>query len=304
MKVVFMGTPSFAIPTLEALINSKHSVEAIVTVPDKLGGRSQTQLLESDIKKYARNTDIPILQPHKLNGSKFLNALRRIKADVFVVVAFRKLPKLVWNLPSKGTINIHGSLLPKYRGAAPINWAIINGDTISGLTTFYINDKIDQGEILLQSSCPIDKEDTAGDLHDKLMELSGPIILETLEGIENGSLKPQKQDESLSSHAPKVFFDQNELDCSKSTQSLNNFIRGMSPYPAAWINYEGKTLKIFKAKPIIEAHSKQIGSIELDYKSIFKLYTADGYLQLEIVQWAGKRKMNIKDFLNGLKKPK
>lgn len=303
MKVVFMGTPTFAIPTLEALINSEHSVEAIVTVPDKLGGRSQTQLLESDVKKFAKNTNIPILQPHKLNGSKFLNALRRINADVFVVVAFRKLPKLVWSIPSQGTINIHGSLLPKYRGAAPINWAIINGDSISGLTTFFINDKIDQGEILLQASCPIEPEDTAGDLHDKLMDLSGPIILKTLSGIENGTLIPQKQDETLSSHAPKVFFDQNEIDCSKTCHSIYNFIRGMSPYPAAWINFEGKTLKIFKAKPVIEQHSKEIGFIELDYKSIFKVYTIDGYLQLEVVQWAGKRKMNIKDFLNGLKKP-
>lgn len=252
-----MGSPDFAIPVLDTLLQSEHDVVSVVTVPDKLGGRSMNQVLESPVKKFAKDRDIPILQPHKLNGSRFLNQLRKLEAEVFVVVAFRKLPKLVWAMPPKGTINIHASLLPKYRGAAPINWAVISGETETGLTTFYINEKIDTGEIIDQVSCPIKPDDTAGEVYLKLMKLSGPFILKTLDKIVDPNFKPHPQSNALASAAPKVFFDQNEIDFSQSTFDINNFIRGMSPYPCAWIKFEQKVLKIYRAKPVIEHHQEE-----------------------------------------------
>lgn len=302
MKIVFMGTPEFAVPVLKALHKSEHSVEAVVTVPDKLGGRSQNQLLESAAKKYAEKAGLKVFQPRNLKSSKFLNRLRKIQADVFVVVAFKKLPKLVWSIPTKGTINLHASLLPAYRGAAPINWAIINGEKKSGMTTFFIDNKIDTGHLLLQKEIDIDPDDTAGNLHDKMMLHSGKLVLDTLEGIEKDTLTPREQDETKVSKAPKIYFDNNELDFSKSTKELNNFIRGMSPYPASWIKFNNKVLKIFKAEPVSLSHSKTPGTIESDYKSYCRLYTKDGYLVLKEVQISGKRKMKIKDFLNGLRK--
>ncbi|WP_236980223.1 methionyl-tRNA formyltransferase [Membranihabitans maritimus] len=302
MKVVFMGTPEFAVPVLSSLQKSEHSVEAVVTVPDKLGGRSQNQLLESAVKKYAVKQGIRILQPRNLKSSKFLQKLREIEADVFVVVAFKKLPKLVWSIPTKGTINLHASLLPAYRGAAPINWAVINGETKSGMTTFFIDQKIDTGNILLQKELEIAPDETAGNLHDKMMIHSGKLMLDTLKGIENNSIQATAQDESGVTKAPKIFFDQNKLDFKKSTKQLNNFIRGMSPYPTAWIKFNGKILKIYKADPVILSHSIEPGTIDTDYKTHFKVYTRDGYLKLREVQISGKRKMIIKDFLNGLRK--
>ena len=301
MRIVFMGTPDFAVPVLDALHrHPDHEVLAVVTVPDHMGGRNRTKRLESAIKKYAVKENLPVLQPEKLNNSRFLNELRALKPDCIIVVAFKKLPKLVWSIPKYGTINLHASLLPAYRGAAPINHAIIQGEKETGMTTFYIDENIDTGKILLQDRMPIHRDDTAGSLYSRMMESAGELVLNTLRGIENGTLKPVPQDDGEASNAPKVFFDQNEINFNQKTEILYNFIRGMSPYPAAWIRYDGKILKIYFAIPVEKSHSHAPGEITTDYKSYFRIYTKDGYLDITDLQIEGKRRMKIADFLNGL----
>lgn len=302
MRIVFMGTPEFAVPVLDALHHDPdHDILAVVTVPDHMGGRDRNRRLESAVKRYAVKKELPVLQPKKLNHSGFLNELREMKPDCIVVVAFKKLPKLVWSIPKYGTINLHASLLPAYRGAAPINHAIIRGETETGMTTFFIDEKIDTGEILLQSKMAIERDDTAGSLYQRMMKSGGDLVLKTLEGIKNDQIQPTPQDDKNSSDAPKVFFDKNEIDFNQSTEDVYNFIRGMSPYPATWIRFQEKILKIYFAEPVFEAHHKNPGEIDTDYRSYFRIYAKDGYLELTDVQMEGKRRMNIRDFLNGLR---
>lgn len=301
MRIVFMGTPDFAVPVLDALHrHPDHEVLAVVTVPDQMGGRNRSRRLESAVKKYAVKENLPVLQPEKLNQSRFLNEIRALQPDCIIVVAFKKLPRLVWSIPQYGTINLHASLLPAYRGAAPINHAIIRGEKETGMTTFYIDENIDTGKILLQSRMPVHHDDTAGSLYTRMMESSGELVLKTLKGIADGTLQPLPQEDRKASNAPKVFFDQNEIDFNQDTVTLYNFIRGMSPYPAAWTYFEGKILKIFFAKPVEEVHSFSPGKMDTDYKNYFRIYTKDGYLEITDLQLEGKRRMNTVDFLNGL----
>ena len=301
MNIIFMGTPEFAVPVLRSLHQSYHNVQAVVTVPDGRGGRNKNKKLESAVKKYASKHDIELLQPKKLNHSSFLNRLRELNPDVIVVVAFKKLPKLVWSVPQAGTINLHASLLPSYRGAAPINHAVINDESRTGMTTFLIDDQIDTGHILLQKEIPVHDDDTAGDLYSRMMESSGPFMIKTLSGLEEGTLTPRPQDDQKASKAPKVFFDQNELDFNQPAKILYNFIRGMSPYPGTWTRYQDKILKIYFAEPVRTHHDVKPGTIKTDYRTYFRIYTIDGYLNIQDLQIEGKRRMKVRDFLNGLK---
>ena len=300
MDILFMGTPEFAVPVLKSLHQSHHTIQAVVTVPDQWGGRNKSKRLESAVKKYALEHKLELLQPAKLNQSSFLHRIRELNPDVIVVVAFRKLPKLLWSIPRLGTINLHASLLPAYRGSAPINHAVIQGEKVTGMTTFLIDDRIDTGNILLQREISIADDDTAGDLYERMMKLSGDLMLRTLKGMEENNLTPRSQDDSLASPAPKVFFDQNQLDFNQSAQTLYNFIRGMSPYPASWTRYRDKILKIYFAEPVRLPHDVKPGTIKTDYKTYFRIYCKDGYLKIKDLQMEGKRRMNIKDFLNGL----
>ncbi len=299
MNIIFMGTPDFAVPVLTSLCESKN-VQAVVTVPDHWGGRNKSKKLESAVKKFATGKNLEVLQPKKLNHTSFLNRLRELRPDIVVVVAFKKLPKLVWSIPTLGTINLHASLLPAYRGAAPINHAVIQGESITGMTTFFIDEQIDTGNILLQEKVPIHNDDTAGDLYERMMKISGDFVLKTLRRIENTDITPTPQRDQNASSAPKVFFDQNELHFDQPVGQLYNFIRGMSPYPGTWTRYQGKILKIFFAEPIHLAHQEKPGTIKTDYQSYFHIYTMDGYLDIKDLQWEGKRRMKINDFLNGL----
>jgi len=300
MNIIFMGTPEFAVPVLKSLHHSRHTVQAVVTVPDQWGGRNKTKKMESAVKKYALEQGLEILQPNKLNSATFLNRIRKLEPDVIVVVAFKKLPKLVWSIPPLGTINLHASLLPAYRGAAPINHAIIQSEEVTGMTTFYIDDQIDTGKILLQQEIPIYKNDTAGDVYSRMMQSSGQFMLRTLKEIEDGTILPRAQNEEKTSSAPKVFFDQNELDFTQPVNKLYNFIRGMSPYPGTWTRYQGKILKIYFAEEVPLPHNEKPGTIKTDYQTYFRIYCKDGYLKIKDLQWEGKRRMKIKDFLNGL----
>ncbi|MFA5640872.1 MAG: methionyl-tRNA formyltransferase, partial [Bacteroidales bacterium] len=238
MKIVFMGTPDFATAILETIVLSqRHEIAAVVTAVDKPGGRGM-QLMQSSVKQFALKHHLPILQPEKLKDTSFIHSLESIQADVFVVVAFRMLPEVVWKIPPKGTINLHASLLPQYRGAAPINWAIIHGESETGLTTFFINEKIDEGNIILAHSVDIDEKDNAGSLHDKLMHVGGEIILDTLEQIENNTYKEKKQASFIYlKTAPKIFKKDCLIDWKQTPQKIHNFIRGLSPYPTAFTSY-------------------------------------------------------------------
>ncbi|MEM8585970.1 MAG: methionyl-tRNA formyltransferase, partial [Bacteroidota bacterium] len=233
-RIVFMGTPEFAVPSLEALIENGYEVVGVVTATDKMGGRGGKKLLESAVKKCAIKHQIPVLQPTKLRDPDFLADLRRWNTDLQIVVAFRMLPELVWDMPSLGTFNLHGSLLPKYRGAAPINWAIINGEAKTGLTTFFIKHEIDTGDMLLQAETPIGPNETAGDLHDRMMVLGADLVVDTVKLIETGSYHLQKQDDRLACPAPKLSREVCQIDFDQSCNKVHDFIRGLSPYPAAW----------------------------------------------------------------------
>lgn len=302
LKVVFFGTPEFAKNSLKAINESKHEVVGVVTVADKASGRGQ-KMNQSPVKDYALAHDLPLLQPVKLRNPKFLESIQQWNADIFVVVAFRMMPKVLFEMPQFGTFNLHASLLPDYRGAAPINFAIINGEKETGVTTFFINEKIDEGNILLQEKIAIDEDDTAGSLHDKLMELGAKLVVETLDGIAENSLqeKPQIQ-VGNPKNAFKIFKEDTKINWEKPGIEIYNFVRGMSPYPSAFtllaIKNEIKNLKILNGKFVPENHNKEVGKMDIS-KNDFKIYVKDGYyLPLE-VQLEGKKKMSLKDFLNG-----
>ena len=302
LKVVFFGTPDFARASLEAIHTSAHEVVGVVTVADKASGRGQ-KVHQSPVKTYAVEHDLLLFQPKKLRNEEFLSQIQSLNADIFVVVAFRMMPKVLFSMPRLGTFNLHASLLPDYRGAAPINYAVINGETKSGVTTFFINEKIDEGNILLQAETEISPEDNAGTLHDRLMEIGAKLVVETLDGLAEGKLTeiPQNQKENPKT-AYKIFKEDTKIDWEKEVEVIHNFIRGMSPYPAAFtileVGGEQKILKIFKGKFQKIEHSKENGEIEIS-KNEFKIYAKNGVYFPEELQLEGKKRMNLKDFLNG-----
>ena len=302
MRIVFMGTPQFAVKTLDAIFNSKHEVVGVVTSTDKPAGRGR-KIQQSDVKKYATKNNIRLFQPEKLKNNKFIEDLKMLNADLFIVVAFRMLPKIVWEIPKKGTINLHGSVLPNYRGAAPINWAIINGEKESGVTTFFINEKIDAGDVLLIENTKIKDGQTAGELHDNLMEIGSKLIIRTISEIESGTLKSKKQIISASQKiAPKLNRNNTEINWFKDDITIKQFILGLNPYPGAWtlLSNNGRELnfKIFNVKT---------SNLKVPKKTILlkenKLYigTNTNALELLEIQLEGKKRMNANDFLQGNK---
>lgn len=297
MRIIFMGTPEFAVPSLDMLIKNGYDVVGVVTATDKYGGRGGKKLLESAVKKYAAANGIPVLQPKNLKAPEFIEELQALKADLQIVVAFRMLPEVVWAMPRLGTYNLHGSLLPKYRGAAPINWAVINGDEYTGVTTFKITKEIDTGAILLQEKIPINFEDNAGHVHDRMMHIGAELLLKSVQKIEEGEIKLQRQDESLVSKAPKLNKGNTEIDFNQDAKSVYNFIRGLSPYPGAWTTLDGALLKIYKAELIEENAS--VGKISTDQKKFFHIACGTGSVKVVEMQMQGRKRMDVKSFLNG-----
>ncbi|MDQ7948307.1 MAG: methionyl-tRNA formyltransferase [Pedobacter sp.] len=301
MKIVFMGTPDFAVAALAALKSAGFSIAAVVTAPDKPAGRGQ-KLNESAVKKYATAQGLNILQPTKLKDPEFIEALGLLKADLFVVVAFRMLPEMVWQMPPKGTINLHGSLLPQYRGAAPINHAIINGEKETGVTTFFLKQEIDTGDIIFSDAIAIGDDETAGSLHDKLMVLGADLVVKTVTAIADNNYNevPQPESEALKS-APKIFKDFCKIDWNQSNEKVYNLIRGLSPYPTAFTILNDKTLKIFNAQPEDKEPGISTGAFLTDGKTYLKFATKDGFIKLTDVQFEGKRRMLIDEFLRGMR---
>lgn len=297
LKIVFMGTPQFAVPSLKILLDHGYDIVGVVTATDKLGGRGKKKLLQSAVKKFAVEHGLRVLQPPRLKRAEFVEELRSLEADLQVIVAFRMLPEIVWNMPPLGSINLHGSLLPRYRGAAPINWAVINGDTETGLTTFKLKHQIDTGDLIHQATVPIDIEDTAGTLHDKMMPIGAELVLKTVQDIEAGHVVETPQDDTQSSHAPKIFHEDCQINFNQSTKAVYDFIRGMSPYPCAWTTVDGLQLNVIKAT--MDDRSLPSGAYDLSEKGCWYIGCADGAIKLEEVQLAGKRRMSTKDLLNG-----
>jgi methionyl-tRNA formyltransferase len=304
LRIVFMGTPDFAVASLDKLVQAGCNIVGVITAPDKQAGRGM-QLQQSAIKKYAVENGLHVLQPEKLKNPEFLAELKSLEADVQAVVAFRMLPEIVWNMPPMGTINVHGSLLPQYRGAAPINWAVINGEEYTGVTTFKLQQEIDTGNILLSEKLKIADDDTAGVVHDKLKELGGNLLLNTIRGLAAGSLTEQPQPSTLNfelstlKHAPKLFTDTGKIDWLKPVEEVYNLIRGLSPYPAAYTSLHGKTLKIFAAEKIVEQPTIEIGAYKTDEKNFLQFACKNGYINILSLQLEGKKRMDVKDFLRG-----
>ncbi|MFY0254012.1 methionyl-tRNA formyltransferase [Chitinophaga sp. 30R24] len=301
LRIVFMGTPDFAVASLDILVQHGFNVVGVITAPDKPAGRG-LQLQESAVKRYAVNKGLPILQPEKLKNPEFLAALQALRADLQVVVAFRMLPEIVWNMPPEGTINVHASLLPHYRGAAPINWAIINGEKASGVTTFKLQHEIDTGDILFSDEVPIREDETAGELHDALMQTGATLLLKTVQAIANGDLKGTPQADiptEAIKHAPKIFKETCQINWHTPLDNIYNLVRGLSPYPAAWTVFQGKTLKIYKAHKEHTTPGKAPGDFDTDQKTYIKIAAPDGYLYLDEIQLEGKKKMDITAFLRG-----
>ncbi|MGN6508905.1 MAG: methionyl-tRNA formyltransferase [Chitinophaga sp.] len=303
MRIIFMGTPDFAVASLDALVRNGYEVVAVITAPDKPAGRG-LQLQQSAVKQYAVEHNIPVLQPEKLKNPAFIEELRGYKADLQVVVAFRMLPEIVWDMPPLGTINVHASLLPQYRGAAPINWAIINGDTKSGVTTFKLQHEIDTGNILFSSEVPIHPDETAGELHDALMQAGAETLLRTVAALKEGNLHGQPQqdiDAGELKHAPKIFKEDCRIDWEQPLEKVYNLVRGLSPYPAAFTALQGKTLKLYKAAMEPAAHTHAPGSVHSDKKTYLKFAAPGGYLNLMELQLEGKKKMGVEEFLRGFR---
>ncbi|WP_346239155.1 methionyl-tRNA formyltransferase [Niabella insulamsoli] len=301
LRIIYMGTPEFAVASLDALVNAGCHIIAVITAPDKPAGRGM-ELTQSAVKKYAVSKGLQVLQPEKLKHPQFLEELSALQADLQICVAFRMLPEVVWNMPPMGTINLHGSLLPQYRGAAPINWAVINGEKQTGVTTFKLKHEIDTGDILLQERFDILETDTAGIVHDKMMHIGAALLLETVKGLSEGRLKEMPQLISTNEtvhHAPKIFTDTCLIDASKPVEDVYNLIRGLSPYPTAFTFLDGKKLKIFSCTKIETPPQSAPGAFETDQKTFLRLACANGYVQLEDVQLAGKKRMAVADFLRG-----
>lgn len=305
LRIVYMGTPEFAVEPLRRLLDAGCNVVGVVTMPDKPQGRGY-KLQPSAVKQFTVERGLPVLQPGKLKDEGFLQQLRDLRADLQIVVAFRMLPEVVWNMPPKGTFNLHASLLPQYRGAAPINWAIINGETRTGVTTFFLKHEIDTGDIILQREVAIDGNDDAGSLHDKLMGLGAQAVVDTVELIETGNVSLQKQDESVDlKPAPKIFKSDCRIDFDQSSENVRNFVRGLSPYPAAFTEIEDEkgnvhTLKVFSCE-IANADAATPGTLSSDGKTYLSFATRDGAVSVKRVQLSGKKPMDITDFLRGFR---
>lgn len=301
LRIVFMGTPEFAVPSLAILLENGYDVAGVVTATDKYGGRGNKVLLESAVKQYAVQHGIKVLQPTKLRAPDFIEELKSLQADLQIVVAFRMLPEMVWDMPSKGTFNLHGSLLPKYRGAAPINWAVIKGEEKTGVTTFFIQHQIDTGDIILQKELPIEPDDTAGEVHDRMMVLGASAVLETVQRIEKGDIELQVQDHSAATKAPKLYRETCEINFNQNSEEVHNFIRGLSPYPAAWTMLGDKQLKILRSEIAMsmEMPNTPPGTFSSDNKSYIQVSTANGFINLLELQLQGRKRMKVKDFLNG-----
>ena len=301
MRIVFMGTPDFAVPSLDILVSNGYTIVGVITAPDRPAGRGR-QLTASPVKQYALSKGLTVIQPTNLKNEAFISELKALKADLQIVVAFRMLPEVVWDMPTIGTFNLHASLLPNYRGAAPINWAIINGESETGLSTFFISHKIDTGAILFQQKIAIDPSDTAGTLHDKLMLNGARLVLDTVKSIETDNYSVSEQDLTGDyPKAPKIFRENCEINWNNNSQSIYNFIRGLSPYPAAWTTLDGKTFKLFFAEILAEKHNKAPGTVLTDETNYLKIASTDGWLNLIEVQIEGKRKMDVKAFMLGYK---
>ena len=301
-RIVFMGTPAFAVASLKALLDAKMNVVGVVTAPDKPGGRGM-QLQQSAVKQFAIANNLPLLQPEKLKSPEFFDALSSWKPDLQVVVAFRMLPEKIWSFPPMGTLNVHGSLLPQYRGAAPINWAIMNGEKETGVTTFQLQHAIDTGDILLQDRIPITENMTAGTLHDIMMEVGAKLLVKTLNGLISKSIKsiPQNED-SIIKHAPKIFTKDCEINWEAPVEKIHNMVRGLAPFPGAITKVEGKIVKLFTTRIEKENPTEPAGTFITDGKTIAKFACNNGYLLLEDIQWEGKKRMPIVDFLRGYRK--
>jgi methionyl-tRNA formyltransferase len=307
LRIVFMGTPDFAVPTLAKLVDNGYNVVGVVTMPDKAIGRHHDVLQSSPVKQYAIAHNIPVLQPEKLKDEDFLSALSNLKADLQIVVAFRMLPQVVWGMPRLGTFNLHAALLPQYRGAAPINWAIINGDKETGITTFFLDENIDTGRIILQERIPIGEEDCLEDIHDRMMMQGADLVQRTVDLIAEGKAEAIDQEQFMTDEplrpAPKIFKETCEIKWT-NTEQVYNFVRGLSPYPAAWTTLhtqDGKeiVMKIFKTKKEKALPDIKEPTLQTDGKTFMRVVLSDGYLYLTEVQISGKKRMQIADFLRG-----
>ena len=311
LRIVYMGTPDFAVESLKSLVEGGYNVVGVVTMPDKPIGRHGSTLQASPVKQYAVSQGITVLQPEKLKEETFINELKALNADLQIVVAFRMLPEIVWNMPRLGTFNLHASLLPQYRGAAPINWAVINGDAETGATTFFLTHEIDTGKIILQQRLPIADTDDAEIVHDSLMTMGAGLVLKTVDLIIEGKADavPQESFYTNSSElraAPKIFKDTCRINWSLSVKQVYNFVRGLSPYPGAWTELVAPTgekmvLKVFHTEKIVESHVLPFGSIRTDSKNFVEVAARGGFIRLHAVQLAGKKRMVVTDFLNGFK---
>lgn len=309
LRIVYMGTPDFAVESLRCLVEGGYNVVGVITMPDKPAGRGH-KLQFSPVKQYALEHSLPLLQPEKLKDEAFVEALREWKADLQIVAAFRMLPEVVWNMPRLGTFNLHASLLPQYRGAAPINWAVINGDTETGITTFFLRHEIDTGEVIQQVRIPIADTDDVGIVHDKLMMLGGKLVTETVDAILNDAVKPIPQEEMAVvgelRPAPKIFKDTCRIDWNQPVKRIYDFIRGLSPYPAAWselVQPDGETvvMKIFETEKIIQSHQLTPGTLLTDGKTYIHVAAADGIIGIRALQLPGKKRLKTDELLRGFR---
>ena len=303
MKIIYMGTPDFAVEPLRRLVDAGKNIIAVVTMPDKPAGRGH-KIQFSPVKEYALSVGLPILQPTNLKDPEFIEELRSYQADLQIVVAFRMLPEIVWNMPPLGTFNLHASLLPQYRGAAPINWAVINGETETGITTFFLQHEIDTGDIIMQEKIAIAPNDNAGIIHDKLMILGADLVLQTVNQIESGNVSSMPQPEGELKAAPKIFKDTCLINFNASAESIRNLVRGLAPYPAAWIELidtdnNTTNMKIYEVSKELCSPTHPVGTLVCDGKKILKVAVLDGYIHLDQVQLAGKKRMPAADLMRG-----
>jgi methionyl-tRNA formyltransferase len=301
LRIVFMGTPEFAVASLDILVENGFNVVAVITAPDKPQGRGQ-KLTGSPVKESAVKHGIPVLQPTNLKSEEFINELKSFHANLQVVVAFRMLPEIVWAMPEIGTFNLHASLLPEYRGAAPINWAIINGEKETGVTTFFLQHEIDTGAIIFQERTPIHSDDNAGTLYEKLMKLGAELVLKTVKGISAGKYNSFPQTKGATGkHAPKIFKDTCEINWDQNSEEVRNFVRGLSPYPAAWKSIEEKNFKIYKVSVVERNNPGKPGELLSDQKNYLNIKTKDGWISIDELQPEGKKRMTIQEFFRGNK---
>jgi len=303
-RIVFMGTPEFAVASLDALVQAGFNIVGVVTAPDKPAGRGM-KLQESAVKKYAVEQGLHILQPEKLKNPEFVKELQQLQADVQVVVAFRMLPEVVWNMPPHGTINLHASLLPQYRGAAPINWAVINGEKETGVTTFKLQHAIDTGNILLQDKIAIGDDETAGELHDDMKVVGSALLVKTITQLAEDNLQEQHQDDVVASeqltlqHAPKIFTETCKIDWNNTADCIHNLVRGLSPYPTAFTQLDDKMLKVFRTKKEAATHQLTNGTVQTDGKTYIRFACTGGFVYVLDLQLEGKKRMPVEDFLRG-----